>query len=623
MKHKLNPIGCLLAMLLLLGACMKQPHAASLLRQTDSLLLQGKPDSALQLLHSLTDETALTEAERMKLIWNRAMAHYKQEMSLLEDSQLYQAVAYYRQRGDTAAQLETYLLEGMYLRWKEANDEAIAVFDRGISLAIARKDTANMLVLQRKKLEVLYKQSRFMECKAMIEDMLRIAHKLPVKEHYQMVYSLALVSQLGGDTSNMACHEKGFQLAMEAGDTAFAYHILNNYGVALMLDHQYKASLALYHRLIRLYPSSISRFMLPVNFGLIYLDLKMNDSASYYIRWTERLIDSMQMHSKGRILLGSRGSVNQMRTVLDERMGKPIEKLKFVRYCDSIQEDLLAKHNTALRQQETRAQLEQRNYKLIISRQKMELRIAVVVSLLLGVILLLIIIYQQNLKKKERTIRRLSEELQQYNKQLKDNEVLIAQNNEHILELQMQLSLHKADEQEEQRLLIGQLEEQNRKLTLANRDLQQQIETHWHKLKSSPLKTQPVQELTTEMLRLKDREEELACRLIAAHPLVASLRSTPRFLQPEDFVRLSVLVDEVYPKFTDRLTAAFPNLTELDIQLCILIKLGFSISQIAVFTAVSSTSVSQQKSRMKKRMLQHQSDIFAEKETLDLWLHRF
>lgn len=623
MKHKLNLIGCLLAMLLLLGACMKQPHAASLLRQTDSLLLQGKPDSALQLLHSLTDETALTEAERMKLIWNRAMAHYKQEMSLLEDSQLYQAVAYYRQRGDTAAQLETYLLEGMYLRWKEANDEAIAVFDRGISLAIARKDTANMLVLQRKKLEVLYKQSRFMECKVMIEDMLRIAHKLPVKEHYQMVYSLALVSQLGGDTSNMACHEKGFQLAMEAGDTAFAYHILNNYGVALMLDHQYKASLALYHRLIRLYPSSISRFMIPVNFGLIYLDLKMNDSASYYIRWTERLIDSMQMHSKGRILLGSRGCVNQMRTVLDERMGKPIEKLKFVRYCDSIQEDLLAKHNTALRQQETRAQLEQRNYKLIISRQKMELRIAVVVSLLLGVILLLIIIYQQNLKKKERTIRRLSEELQQYNKQLKDNEVLIAQNNGHILELQMQLSLHKADEQEEQRLLIGQLEEQNRKLTLANRDLQQQIETHWHKLKSSPLKTQPVQELTTEMLRLKDREEELACRLIAAHPLVASLRSTPRFLQPEDFVRLSVLVDEVYPKFTDRLTAAFPNLTELDIQLCILIKLGFSISQIAVFTAVSSTSVSQQKSRMKKRMLQHQSDIFAEKETLDLWLHRF
>ena len=156
----------------------------------------------------------------MKLVWNKAMAHYQQEMSLLEDSLLYQAIAYYRQQStDIARLLDTYLLEGMYLKWKEANDEAITVFDKGIALAISRKDTTNMLVLQRKKLEVLYKQSRFLECKAMIEDMLRIAHKLPVKEHYQMVYSLALVSQLGGDTSNIDCPEKGFQLALEAGDT--------------------------------------------------------------------------------------------------------------------------------------------------------------------------------------------------------------------------------------------------------------------------------------------------------------------------------------------------------------------------------------------------------------------
>lgn len=53
MKHKLTSIGCLLAMLLLLGACMKQPHAASLLRQTDSLLLQGKPDVQLCILIKL------------------------------------------------------------------------------------------------------------------------------------------------------------------------------------------------------------------------------------------------------------------------------------------------------------------------------------------------------------------------------------------------------------------------------------------------------------------------------------------------------------------------------------------------------------------------------------------
>ena len=76
----------------------------------------------------------------------------------------------------------------------------------------------------------------------MIEDMLRIAHKLPVKEHYQMVYSLALVSQLGGDTSNIDCPEKGFQLALEAGDTLFAHHILRNHGDMLVEAHRYRES---------------------------------------------------------------------------------------------------------------------------------------------------------------------------------------------------------------------------------------------------------------------------------------------------------------------------------------------------------------------------------------------
>lgn len=253
----------------------------------------------------------------------------------------------------------------------------------------------------------------------------------------------------------------------------------------------------------------------------------------------------------------------------------------------------------------------------------MELRIAVVVSLLLGVILTLIVLYQQNLKKKERTIRRLSKELQKYSKQLKDNEVLMAQNNESIQELQMQLSTQKASEQEAQWSLILQLEEQNRQLSLANQDLQQQIEAHWQQLKSVPLKTPHLQELTTEMLRLKEREEALTEQLISTHPLVAELRSKPRFLQPADFVRIATLVNEIYPHFTERLTEAFPNLTELDQQLCILIKLGFSVSQIAVFMAVSPASVSQQKSRMKKRIQALEPELFTDGKTLDEWLNEW
>lgn len=76
----------------------------------------------------------------------------------------------------------------------------------------------------------------------------------------------------------------------------------------------------------------------------------------------------------------------------------------------------------------------------------------------------------------------------------------MAQNNESIQELQMQLSTQKSSEQEAQLSLIRQLEEQNRQLNLANQNLQHQIEAHWKQLKSVPLKTPHLQELTTEML---------------------------------------------------------------------------------------------------------------------------
>lgn len=500
MKHKIKPILYIAGILLLFATCIRQPHASALLQQTDSLLHHHQPDSALQLLFNIKDETSLPEAERMKLVWNKAMAHYQLEMSLLEDSLLYQAIAYYRQQStDTARLLDTYLLEGMYLRWKEANDEAITVFDKGIALTISRKDTTNMLVLQRKKLEVLYKQSRFLECKAMIEDMLRIAHKLPVKEHYQMVYSLALVSQLGGDTSNIDCPEKGFQLALEAGDTLFAHHILRNHGDMLVEAHRYREAIAQFQRLIRLNPDFLP-YAVQLSLAEIYINLGKNDSAFYYLDKAAQSMDKEQKLKKDRIMLSFKSSYYQMQSALNERMGLPYSGQIFVRYCDSIAKDLKDKHNTALRQQETKALLQQRNYELIINRQQMELRIAVVVSLLLGVILALIVLYQQNLKKKERTIRRLSSELQKYSKQLKDNEVLMAQNNESIQELQMQLSTQKSSEQEAQLSLIRQLEEQNRQLNLANQNLQHQIEAHWKQLKSVPLKTPHLQELTTEML---------------------------------------------------------------------------------------------------------------------------
>lgn len=265
----------------------------------------------------------------------------------------------------------------------------------------------------------------------------------------------------------------------------------------------------------------------------------------------------------------------------------------------------------------------QKHDKSQTNHQMLKVRIMSTIILLLAVVIIIIITYQQNLRNKEHTIRSLSNNLQNYIQQQKENEVRIKQNKEYIRSLQAQLTDQKKDQHSEQLSLITQLELQNKNLTQSNQDLQQQIETNWKKLKEIQLKTQHIQELTTEMLLLKEREQKLTEQLIAVHPLINELRKSPRFIHPEDLAVLRQLTDEIYQNFTSRLSKRFTKLTDADLQLCILIRLGFSIPQIATFTAISPTSVSQQKSRTKKRIQQQDPDSFTEGETLDLWLRKF
>ena len=172
---------------------------------------------------------------------------------------------------------------------------------------------------------------------------------------------------------------------------------------------------------------------------------------------------------------------------------------------------------------------------LIIDHQLLKVRIMTVITLFLAVVIILIIIYQQNLKNKECTIRRLSPNLQNYIQQQKENEIRIKQNKEYIRSFQDQQTGQQKDQEPEQTSQISQPEQQNKSLAPANQELQEQIETNWKKLKETPLRTQHIQELTTEMLLLKEREQKLTGQLIAVHPLMNELRNSPRFMRPEGF----------------------------------------------------------------------------------------
>ena len=121
-----------------------------------------------------------------------------------------------------------------------------------------------------------------------------------------------------------------------------------------------------------------------------------------------------------------------------------------------------------------------------------------------------------------------------------------------------------------------------------------------------------------ERVRMLDGQvQALASAMIDADEVVKQLRIQSKFLADSQWDYLQKLTDRVYKGASKRLVLRFPHLTPADSQLCMLIRLHFSNAQIATLIAVSPASVSQQKFRLKKRMMQADGGLFADGETLD------
>lgn len=119
---------------------------------------------------------------------------------------------------------------------------------------------------------------------------------------------------------------------------------------------------------------------------------------------------------------------------------------------------------------------------------------------------------------------------------------------------------------------------------------------------------------------LEERVRELTVELVDNHEFIWKLRENPIYLEVDGWKRLEEITNRIYNQFTERLKLQYSNLTEVDIQFSILLKLRFTVSQIAILTATSPSSVSVQKNRLKKRLLQIDEHLFKNGQTLDMYL---
>lgn len=270
--------------------------------------------------------------------------------------------------------------------------------------------------------------------------------------------------------------------------------------------------------------------------------------------------------------------------------------------------------------------------KLIAEQQRLKLEKADVQRMMFIITICLIVViavvayfYQKRLVRKETTIRKQSEQLQDYMLQLHEYETRLMQNNRYMEELREQLSSHDndSDERHEQQEQMERLGAENSRLQTTIQDLQKRIGEYSSRLSEARKDVEQLRSLSEESLKLKERERRLTDYVVDNHRLVAELRTRSRVLSESEWQELTQLCESTWGDFIHRLLAFCPQLTEQELRLCLLIRLRFGNAQLAAIFAVSPASISQKKFRLKKHLSESGQGSFPEEMTLDRWLAEF
>lgn len=204
-----------------------------------------------------------------------------------------------------------------------------------------------------------------------------------------------------------------------------------------------------------------------------------------------------------------------------------------------------------------------------------------------------------------------------------ENETLINRNKMRIEELtiQMEGSLEIKEQWKEQNKIRQEIQQQNETLKLENNNLQNHISNYAQSLKEKSKELEAMEHLSKENQYLHKREAFLCNQLIKQTELFNKLKTT-KYIDNKLWQEIKEKIDLLFDNYTKRLCHQIPSLTDGDIQICCLIKLRFSNGDIANMLAISPTSVSKRKLRLKERIVQEIGSL-GENQSLDLWLMEY
>ena len=408
-------------------------------------------------------------------------------------------------------------------------------------------------------------------------------------------------------------YHKCSDLALEIGyrNNQYYYDVQSEIALVYTNSLQYEKSL----EILKTFPKIYQHNSL---IGTNYLMLSQYDSAYLYLN---KALNTDNVYAKKAIY----NSLYELADTPEYRkyLKSYCDSLLF--YTDSVMSLDKGKEIIAYKEKYDHQRLITEQQRLKLEKADAQRMMFIITICLIVVIAIVAYLYQKRLVRKETTIRKQSEQLQDYMLLLHEYETRLMQNNRYMEELREQLSGQEMNSEElhEYREQIDSLQVENSRLSEKINSLQHHINDYSSKLDKARREADKFRNLSEENLYLRQRERVLTDYLVDTDRLVKELREKCRVLEAGEWETLEQMCESTYSNFVSRLQGVCPTLTKQELHLCMLIKLRFSNAQMSEIFGVNTTSISQKKFRLKKHLSDTLQDGLPDEMTLDRWVAEF
>lgn len=581
----------ILLLLVLLAACRHAGRTFEVLDKAEEFIQTYKPDSAYTLLKEIPNPQQYPEKERARWCLLMTQAIDKTYRTHTSDSLIRFAVNYYEKVNDLSKLPTAFYTLGRVQRDLKDNEHAVNSFLKALDLAKG-SDDYKLQYLAASQLGHVYAYSRFID-----EALKTYQQALCFAEQGNDSISLSYVNSFLGRVyglqkdwnRSIELYQKAISIAQQTSYIPALRLGLNELAAIYKCCEKYQEAADCLEQLISLGDDPLSGMegaAVYLNLGDLYRLTENYDSAIPYL---EKALQTKNLYTKR--------AAYQCFSYVYAQQGNYQKAVEY--------NNLFWKCNDSIQKVENRkaviaAEAKYKHEKLLTEKQQLELKQSKLIfwgsSLLLVAIIIILLVYMD----KKRITIRLFEQLHAIRSQIAENKRTIASYQEQIDSLSLRQSDYDDLQQEKASLEqeVSNLLEQNEKLNSQKSQILVRLNQKDEEIKQYE-----------EIIKQRENTPDIFTRIKQAHTI-----------EEKEWPELIARTDALHQQFFERLRKAFPQLTETDLQLCCLMRLGYDKKEQKSLLKITDDSLEKRKQRLKRRLDPNKK---WEKGELEQFIHHF